>query len=378
MHSDDKNNFFTRHPKKSFIIFLIVVFMTIDFLGGAIFIPPDKNFRTSNHIYHHGLIPNKETESVWRGDDSYPVYTNSLGFFDSKVRDVPLVDKSKRRILIIGDSYTEGIGVQYEKTFVGLLNKAVDSDKVEIFNAALSSYSPKLYYLKVKHLIEEVGFKFDELYVFIDISDIQDEILYLHYEPKESDPKLRASARADTIFSRLSLSYYLVRQIMKRKERERNLMKYPSKYYPPWLNYYWLNDINVEVATIPNFIQLRDRWTFSDFYENKWMKQGVNLAVGYMTKLNELASEHDIMMTVGVYPWPIHIDASSKDNLQVWIWKKFSTRYGTGFIDLFPLFIGEGAGYEGVYDRYFIKGDIHWNEAGHRLVAERVMKDIRK
>ena len=50
----------------------------------------------------------------------------------------------------------------------------MSSKKIEVLNAGVSSYSPIIYFKKIEYLIDK-GFEFDELIVFIDISDIEDE-----------------------------------------------------------------------------------------------------------------------------------------------------------------------------------------------------------
>ena len=45
-------------------------------------------------------------------------------------------------------------------------------------NAGVASQSPIIYFKKIKHLIEVKKVEFDELIVFLDISDIPDEYYY--------------------------------------------------------------------------------------------------------------------------------------------------------------------------------------------------------
>src|SRR5262249_32763549 len=80
-----------------------------------------------------------------------------------------------KRFVFIGDSFTEGLGYPWEQTFVGLLSRSLG--EAEILNAAVSSYSPTAYYIKIKWLLDE-GYVFDHVVVLIDISDIQDEMWY--------------------------------------------------------------------------------------------------------------------------------------------------------------------------------------------------------
>jgi virulence-associated protein VapD len=62
--------------------------------------------------------------------------------------------------------------VPYEETFVGRF--AVAFLQFEVLNAAVSSYAPSVYYAKTKYLLDS-GFHLDEVTVYIDISDVQDE-----------------------------------------------------------------------------------------------------------------------------------------------------------------------------------------------------------
>jgi len=81
----------------------------------------------------------------------------------------------------------------------------VDTARYEILNAAAVSYSPRIYYLKTKYLIEEKGLVFDELYVFIDISDIQNEIVYQNFYPGQ--PGLTGRFRYKIYNSLINRSY---------------------------------------------------------------------------------------------------------------------------------------------------------------------------
>ena len=69
----------------------------------------------------------------------------------------------------MGDSFTEGIRLNYEDTFVGLIEKELNKKNIEVLNGGRESYSPIIYWRKIKYLIEELGLDFDEVVLFIDI-----------------------------------------------------------------------------------------------------------------------------------------------------------------------------------------------------------------
>jgi hypothetical protein len=165
------------------VIFSLLVFVCMDLiLAGILIRSADRSFRTSHPYYHHGLIPGQRALASWN-NINYPVFTNSMGFRDSLIRDIPL-KTGRRRILFMGDSHTEGVGLRFEDTFTGQITSRLDPEEYEILNGAAVSYSPRIYYLKTKYLIEERGLEFDELFVFIDISDIQNEIVYRDFNPR--------------------------------------------------------------------------------------------------------------------------------------------------------------------------------------------------
>jgi hypothetical protein len=110
---------------------------------------------------------------------------------------------------------------------------------------------------------------------------------------------------------------------------------------------------------------------------NEWGQEGLSLCERYMAELQKLCAQHGIRMTIVVYPSPYQLTADSLEGIPATFWRKFAEERRVGFLNLFPAFIGAEPP-QTVYAKYFIKGDIHWNEAGNRHVAEAVLEHIRK
>ena len=375
-----RRSIFEQHPRKTLLAVVLVSVLAIDVAVGLLLIPGDSmNFRRSDPDYHHGLIPNRTAESQWMAGSKYPVHINSLGFFDEEVRDVAL-EPDRRRIVFLGDSFTEGLGLPYPQTFAGLVSHQVDRGQIEILNAAALSYSPKLYYLKIRHLLETVGLKFDELYIFVDISDIQDEVLYDAFTPATPAFWAKMGTAIEQFASRSSFLYYSTTRLSREKRKEKLREKYNSKVYPPWLDYFWLEDVDFEFGGDPIFPSVRERWTFDPFIRDSAPAQkGIALAKRHMQALVDLCRQHHITPTVVVYPWMAQIDARDLVGAQVQIWREFTQANDIAFLDLFPVFINDRTltmSHEEISAAYFIPGDSHWNEQGHRLVAEKVLAQI--
>lgn len=353
--------FYEKHPKITLGFLIGTLFFVLDFSTGFFLCP--RILGNPDAYYHHDLPRNVSGVKNW-GERDYGVFTNSLGFIDRVVREVPRTS-SRHRILLLGDSFTEGVGLEYDRTFAGIFENSIISlggRDVEVLNAAVTSYAPKLYFLKTLYLLRNVGLDIDELIVFIDISDAQDEIVYELFTPSEG---LGVSNfyfwnRVDSFLRQHSFSYYALRKFLMRGDIVFTAASQGS-------------NLALDEEFNANFDRERDLWTVSTEVFRKWGEQGLQLGGYHMGKLVELCRENGISVTVAVYPWPRQIFAGDIDSIQVRYWRDFCKERGISFIDLFPYFF-DGRPAEEVYRDYFIPGDVHWNAAGHRLVADTLFR----
>lgn len=363
-------SWFDRNPKKT-IAFTVLFFLAlIDRTAGVILIPADQGaFRRPHPVYHHDLLPNTASTARW-GNAQYPMFTNSLGFRDRSTRTISR-ESSKRRILLIGDSFTEGLGLPYEDTFAGILDARLEKFDIEVLNAAVVSYSPKLYYLKVRYLLEEHKLDFDDLFVFIDISDVQNELSYEQFEPLQFP--LLAKLRFDLkkFLRKTSFFFYVLTNASRGKEDS----PFPGELRADGL-FPCLAGIDDELIHDEDFLRSLSLWTVDRTIYERFGKRGLLLAKDNMQRLVDLCKKHNISLTIAVYPWPEQIYRRDLESIQVRFWRKFCLDNDIDFINLFPEFIKKEMDYRDVVYRYFILGDEHWNAAGHRLVADRVFEHL--
>lgn len=353
------SSWFHRHPKTTISVLVLSFYTALDLIVSR-FVLHEPPYPFSPYC-HHDLPKNVVRSDPW-GQSRYPTRTNSLGFRDAAPRQVSL-EADGPRVLVIGDSFTEGVGVPYEQTFAGFLDREARPLGIEVLNAGVTSHSPKMYYLKVRHLLDRVGLEFHHLYVLIDISDIQDEINYEHYEPQA--PSL--SRRCEKYLKYNSLTYrHVLRKVSPIKfgksvwRRVRGIPK-EKRREPDWG---------------PRYNEIRDRWTFDQACYDEWGERGLGLAKASMAKLTALCQRHGISVTLVVYPWPAQIEQRDLECRQVTAWRAFAQEQGVAFLDLFPLFIN-GVPAEDVVAAHFIAGDCHWNAAGHAVVGQRLFDHLR-
>jgi len=361
---------FERHPKKTIFFLGALLFIALD-LGLAQFwaerIPNIKNA-----YYHHDLAANYRGILAY-GPYKYEIITNSLGFKDHSNRTIAKIN-DKYRILFMGDSFAEGVGFAYDDTFVGMIAKKLDNSTYEVLNAGVSSYSPKLYYLKIKYLIDVVGLKVDEIFVYIDISDITDEIEYEHFTPSDANYwnfynrmvfiiKRNSLVGNVVIKEIIKIRRDLVFRTMYRDDKKitSNVSENQGKNGPLESSKYWENQ--------DEYLRDRAAWTHNEEIFHKWGRKGLSLAEENLDKLNELCKKNNIKLTIAVYPWPEEIKYHNVNSRNVMVWKKFCQERDINYLNCYPYFF-TGEKPEIIIGKYYITGDAHFNLEGQRLMAK--------
>ncbi len=357
----------SRNPKTAITLIVVILTVAVDFtLTGVYHLLKygsiHKHAATStlgerSPVFHHTLKPNVHFEYERWGHTTHSVSTNSLGFRDKAVREVPL-SSDKYRVLFMGDSFTQGVGVEYEKTFVGLIEEALAGDRIDVLNGAAVSYSPAIYFKKTEHLLSTVGLRVDQVVVFLDISDIQDEARYYDIQ----DGRVVWIGPSDPVVRDFLLSYAGLLG---------NLVRLGTKLYDSVLGDHDSHRTKEEKDDGTNLY--RALWTIDQVAYSDYGEIGLRKAQAGMQRLYDLLQSHGVALTLVVYPYPDQILRVDLDSVQVRLWRTWARNHAVPFINLFPDFIQKGQEPGSLIRRYFIPGDVHWNEEGHRLVATRFL-----
>jgi hypothetical protein len=339
--------------------------------------PPKDAFRIPHQTYHHTLEPNFSGNGYW-GSWFYKVCTDPSGFKTNCAVSKP--QSKSFDVAFLGDSFTEGIGLPFEQTFVGLV--AAQHSELNIANLGVVSYSPSIYLAKLKTLYAQ-GYQFKKVIVFIDIGDIQDEALtyrtidgrvMAEHEilPTEVWPRMRRYAS-----QKLPLTGFVWTQL---KELKKNrvaskpsvaMTASSSPANSPITIAPITSDATPIVAPIivatdlpqlakdqypfssmlsretqlrlliplspalsdappPNSIYShnypRGQWTYnpdsSDYGPSAFGEQ-VEKSLKLMDEVFELIKKHGGELSIGVYPWPSQIKYDVENSLQAMIWQDF-------------------------------------------------------
>jgi hypothetical protein len=344
-------------------ILVIFFFLLTDFLYTKLFINKknfEKNYRVTHKVYHHTLKPSFDGVGLW-GKMNHRICTDANGFKSNCQHSGRY--KKKYDIAFIGDSFTEGSGLSFEDTFVGMFSN--NYPHLSIANLAVASYSPSIYFKKIDFLLKQ-GFFFDHIYVFIDISDIQDESIYYH------------DANRNILMNDKLINY-------EKPSIKNKMWQYLSTNFSfSYQSYLTIKDFFVTQPTNSLLFNQRSAWTYninSESYGELGVKRSIEKAVTEMELLYELLKVNNIKLSIGVYPWPAQLlemkKNLNKENLQSIIWRDFCETRCVRFIDLFPVYkqLLTDLDVSQVYKKYYFYRDVHFNYEGHKLIFYNLLKN---
>jgi lysophospholipase L1-like esterase len=351
------------------VLYCLALFLILDFAYSALTMGEEREraARVYDPAYDHGFAPNFDGYDVW-GEVRYRLITNSLGFKDASAREMPLKSDA-RRVLLIGDSFAEGIGQAFEGSFAGLLAEAGNKrpDRVEFLNAGVASYSPAIYYKKIKYLLEH-GLKFDEVVLLSDSSDVEDEAT--SYFCIDDDPKYFAHcttpAGAEPPSSAPRRDFFIDHFVI--TNRVRILVK-------RWIQSH-LGNRRRAIDSDHNRIGWTTESPDPARYKPLGVDGGIARSLQNMTRLSDLLASRGIPLTIVVYPWAQQIAQNDRDSRQVALWRDFCRTRCKAFIDLFPVFFAAADRDKDWYEHLYILGDDHFSAAGNRVMFEELKKRL--
>ena len=304
----------------------------------------EKEYRIKHDFFHHTLKESVNVTSQW-GPYIYKICTDKNGFRDICEKK----QKYEKNIILIGDSFTEGIGLNYEKTFGGMITKEWE---VNVNNMSVASYSPIIYKKKIQYYLDSI-IHVDHVVVFIDISDIDDENNYFLCKDNNS-----VCAKSDNLKINNEKNKKIKNKFLKLKKIKQVIKSTKRKIIPN--NHIYEKEFK------------RSSWTY--LKNDKIVINGINKSLKNMNELYIYLNKKKIPLSLAVYPWPGQILYDKKNSKHVNIWSEFCENKCENFINLFPLFFDEisNNNRKEIVEKYYLKNDVHFNELAHKKISNKL------
>ena len=379
-----------KYLKSYFLILFItiLIWIVIDFFFGRSLLNSIKyanNHGTVHPNFHHTFLPNINKILYFAGQE-YTFCTDSHGF-----RKSCNANKKKNKnfdIIFIGDSVTEGVGLDFEDTIVGLIENKFKNKKIG--NMAASSYSTMIYNNKLQYFIKN-DYSFNEVFVLIDPSDIQDDSEVYKISGETVISKERKVDRYNIYIDKIKyvsknimpMTYEILLQIKKKiTNKENNLGNKGRNVSKENIlnNLVKLRNSNEKKKYDEEFkyIDLRRlAWSYdkSISYGNLQIEESINISINQMQKLYNFLDSKDISLSVVVYPLPPQLAFDKEKSFQVQIWEEFCKFKCKYFINTFPFFFDKlnKSSFREVNKKYYIQNDIHFNKLGNKAIADLII-----
>lgn len=354
----------------------LAVFVAADWGIRAVYLSfrprADRSFshRVAHPFYDHGFRPMSVGVDHY-GPHSAELAVNSLGLRDRFPRELPR-QASRPRLLLLGDSFVEAGCLPWDQTFAGRLQAFGEVRGVEVLNGGVASYCLATETARLTYLVEKERVEIRQVALFPDVSDPRDE-LFQRLLPDGSTEFVPTGPWEGRL-----------------AEKIRAARSFEATFR--WLEKHVENRLALTGAAVRNlWLLLRDRKSLRglhEFHESNerlldWPQnpevfreistEGIPRMLASADRLLALCRRHGISLTVVVYPWPGQILVRDPQTPAKKVWETWCAQNGVAFVSLFELFWGQGDPRQ-VVERYYLAGDMHWNESGHALVAAELMR----
>lgn len=328
-----------------------------------------ESYRTTDNIIHHAFIPNSSgvfTTPEW--NVSYKI--NKYGLRDYEY---DLTKKNTTRILMLGDSFIEGYGVELDESVSKVLEKKLNSgnthQKYQVINGGTSSYSPLLEYLYLKN--KGLELKPDIVILNLDLLDISNDVEYTQkaiFDENMQVIAVQGNKREQSVVEKGMFGiFFSLRVVQKIKNLYDHLIFYQLPlFFDKRLN----NAINTENILIdPYVISRTDNLT-------KYDKE-INLTKEYIKDIADLSENNNITFILHIFPRPHQVSPTE--------WKSRTLNgfnlgevYSTKVLEEFERFAQENdikvinsMDYfkNTTETNVFFDYDYHWTKKGHKIAA---------
>lgn len=363
---------------KNIIVLLVVTFIMIvlaEVMLSALDIPKystfPESYRRVDPVRHHAFIPNTYGR-MSNQDYTIDYFINSLGLRDNEIS----IKKDKYRILMLGDSFTEGMGVNINQTIAKQLESLFKENgyDVEVINGGIASYSPSLEYLYLKN--EGIKLDPDLVILNLDLSDTNDDFEYEKFATFDDDGEL-VSIEGTKVQPATSLKGKIDLFCMK---HELNLCILGGRTVLKVMSYYE-----------------KPPKEFSEKYFNNTEPTLLNRSLTYIKKTDNLCESEGVSFVLVTYPHAPQVNENEWKEGRKRMSEASFSQYSLEFFDKVGEFAEDNnISYIDTYYKFkdteeyplYYDVDPHMTEKGYGLVArgifeklmlnEEIMKDIEK
>lgn len=256
-------------------------------------------------------------------------------------------DKNAPEIWLLGDSFVAGKEVLWKKSFAAIVQQNLPDFRIS--NLAVTSYSPSVYYLQLKDLLQDGKPLPAAVMILVYSNDVGNDSSYLSkavYDESNGD-LLRLDGGKQSIAIQWLRKSYLARWIRKAQLT-----------------------VAFNIGLAKEQTQDEKVWTIGGYHEPRPRLKGTATEM-YLNKINRLLTEKKICYLFSAVPSKYcHFTGTSDSTSFHRHVENWALENQVPYLDLTPSFerqLASGG------EKCFFKKDIHFNETGHKVVATAIL-----
>ena len=297
---------------------------------------------------------------------------NNFGLRDNKFN--ARLDKNTKRILLLGDSFTFGFGVEQEETYGSILENLLNKNYT-ILNAGVGGYSLDMEYIYLK----EKGLKFNPDIVIVgffignDVRDI-DSHKWVELDEKKLPKKIASN------------KVYIDNQSRLRAIGDEDVIKdnsFPILYnlnvflsYKFHIYIFFKDRLKILFYKLTGQEESFEKSIYRSYYDNEtellWKK-----TEDILLEMNQLVGENGKPFVIALIPSRDQLNKEKDDTYSFTNPNRRLVNFGKGhnliIIDLLPYFkeINNSK-------KFYYEKDSHWNSDGHKFAGKKIYERLKE
>jgi hypothetical protein len=299
-------------------------------------------------VFHHVHPPNYQYKMYSPSGEfgNFLVYYDSLGRRSQLPSISTNSNNKKKKIVFLGDSFTEALQVPYDTSFIGLFS--IKYPGIEFLNYGVGGYSPVLSYLKCKNILRSEKIFPSLVLMTLYSNDVREDSSYISKAVYNSNELVRINGGSKNSLTTNLRKLYIARMI-KRISVQRS---FETRKSLTLLNGKVVNRLIEENPDIDN-----------------------TLSEVYILKTDSLLKQYNIPFFITAIPSRYkNFSRDIDDKLFAEKVADWANHHDIRFIDIHNRFNKE---YISSNRKFFFEIDVHANAAGHQLIASILEEKLR-
>ena len=355
------------------VIIFILLFFSLDLFLSYFFldIKTTTCFNLNAKKNYYDLKKNCTGKEAWKS--SFPVVTINTNELGHRVSYSSPKKTPGNKIFFFGDSFTYGVGVEFEKTFFGILEN--NHPDYQFYNFGVPSYSPINHLYLFKKEIRNKNIP-EKIVLLLDLTDVWDAGTRWQLN-KNGEPILipkdheEENSKRKEINKTFSQKYFQVSRLLI-SNFNYNIRRIRHK-----LKIKYLKDYNkVKTSFAANFTYTKIENLNKYYWPEKAFEEGILKIQNTIEEISDISIKNNIEFYLVIYPYAeTLVNGQGEFN-----WEKFSEELCSNdkcfLINTFPKFrkIMKTNKYW-LNDNFFIY-DEHFNAGGNQVMSDFIDKKM--